>query len=266
MKSQLYVPGNNEKMLRKADLIPSQGIIFDLEDAVPPEEKSNARNLVSNLLKELPFHGKRVGIRINSLDSPESLIDLMLVRTLDRVDFVVIPKTEQRVDFIYRITAKEVEVLIETARGLNRIDEVITSEGVTMISYGVADFSSSVFGDISQYQKNDYLRTVIAVKAHAYGIEPYDRVFFDLKDAEGFRAECLIAKGLGYIGKQVIHPSQVEIANQVFSPSKQEVEWANKVIEAYEKARSMGKGAIRVDDQLVDAVHYRIAKGILART
>lgn len=99
--------------------------------------------------------------------------------------------------------------------------------------------------------------------AAAYGVDPIDRVFFDLKDLEGFKRECLEAKALGFVGKQVIHPSQIPIANEVFSPSQEEISWAERVVAAYEEAMRQGRGAIRLDDVMIDNVHYEIAKRIL---
>jgi Citrate lyase beta subunit len=113
------------------------------------------------------------------------------------------------------------------------------------------------------YESNQVLRTIVVSAARAYGVDPIDRVYFDIKNIEGFRRECVEAKSLGFVGKQVIHPSQIPIANEVFSPSKEEIEWARRVVEAYEKAVREGRGAISLDGQLVDHVHYRLARRIL---
>ncbi|TRM94504.1 CoA ester lyase, partial [Sulfolobus sp. A20-N-G8] len=151
----------------------------------------------------------------------------------------------------------------ETAKGIAKIEDIVRSEGVEAISYGIADLSLSLGGDFTFYEKNEFIKTYIVNIAKAYDVDAIDKVYFDLKNQEGFRKECEEARKLGYVGKQVIHPSQVEIANQVFSPSKEEIEWARRVIEAYEKAKKEGRGAIRLDDKLVDYVHYKIAKRII---
>lgn len=137
------------------------------------------------------------------------------------------------------------------------------SEGVVGISYGIADLSLSLGGDHTFYENNQYIKTVIVATARAYDVDAIDKVYFDLKNQEGFRKECIEAKKLGYVGKQAIHPSQVDIANEVFSPTKEEIEWAKKVIGAYENAKKEGKGAIGLDDKLIDYVNYKIARKII---
>ncbi|MEM4884755.1 MAG: CoA ester lyase, partial [Saccharolobus sp.] len=167
------------------------------------------------------------------------------------------------ISFLYKATGKSLIPLIETAKGVMRIEEIARSEGVVAISYGIADLSLSLGGDYTFYERNEFIKTKVVIAAKTYDIDAIDKVYFDLKNLEGFRRECEEAKKLGYTGKQVIHPSQVEIVNEVFSPSKEELEWARKVIEAYEKAKREGRGAIRLDDKLIDYVHYKIAKRIV---
>lgn len=263
-RSQLYVPGNNERMIRKAaqELSPDT-VILDLEDSVPPEEKGKARELLRRLVPELDWGGKELCIRVNPLDTPYFYLDMDLVLGLDKVECVVIPKAETPLGFIYKGTGRRIEPLIETARGLLMVEDIVRSEGVSAVSYGVADFALSVGGDHKAYANNQVIKTFVVAAAAAYGVDPIDRVFFDLKDLEGFRRECLEAKALGFVGKQVIHPSQIPIANEVFSPSPEEISWAERVVSAYEQAMHQGRGAIRLDDTLVDNVHYKIAKRIL---
>ncbi len=154
--------------------------------------------------------------------------------------------------------------MIETAKGLLKVEDVIRSEGVTAVSYGAADFALSVGGVVKTYEQNQVLKTMVVSAARAYGVDPIDKVFFDIKDIEGFRKECVEAKSMGgFIGKQVIHPSQIPVANEVFSPSEEEINWAKRVVEAYEKAVREGRGAISLEGQLVDYVHYKLAKRIL---
>ncbi len=109
------------------------------------------------------------------------------------------------------------------------------------------------------------MKTRIVVTAAAYGVDAIDEVHFDLRDMEGFRAEALESKALGYVGKQVVHPQQVTLANAIFSPDPDEVAWAREVMQAYDSAARTGRGAVRVRDQLVDAVHYRLARKVLER-
>ncbi|MGC8582488.1 MAG: HpcH/HpaI aldolase/citrate lyase family protein [Thermoproteus sp.] len=265
-RSQLYVPGNNERMIRKAaaELRPDS-VILDLEDSVPPEEKGKAREILSRLVPELDWSGKELCVRVNPLDTPYFYADMDLVSRLDKVECVVVPKAEAPLDFIYRGTGRRVEPMIETARGLLRIEDIVRSEGVAAVSYGVADFALSVGGDYKAYVGNQTIKTLVVATAAAYGADPIDRVFFDLKDAEGFRRECLEAKALGFVGKQVIHPSQIPIANEVFAPSAEEIAWAERVVSAYEEALRQGRGAVRLDDAMIDNVHYKLARRILEK-
>lgn len=262
-RSQLYVPSISEKMIRKSVDLRADSIIFDLEDAVPPEDKEKARELLSKLLKELDWGKRELCVRINSLQLSDSFKDLALVSREDKINCIVVPKAENDLSFLYKATGKAIIPLIETAKGLIKAEEIVRSDGVDAVSYGVADLSLSLGGDYNFYEKNEYVKTFIVAVAKAYDIDAIDKVYFDLKNLEGFRRECEEAKKLGYVGKQVIHPSQIDIANEVFSPSKEEIEWAKRVIEAYENAKKEGRGAIRLDDKLVDYVHYKIAKRII---
>jgi citrate lyase subunit beta/citryl-CoA lyase len=251
-------------MIRKAALeLRPDSVIIDLEDAVPIDGKENARKLISELLPQLDWGSKELCVRVNAPNTPWFYGDIDTVMKIDNVRCIVIPKAEFDLGFIYKATGKEIEPLIETARGLLNIEEVIRSEGVTAVSYGIADFALSVGGVLQAYESNQVLRTIVVSAARAYGVDPIDRVYFDIKNIEGFRRECVEAKSLGFVGKQVIHPSQIPIANEVFSPSKEEIEWARRVVEAYEKAVREGRGAISLDGQLVDHVHYRLARRIL---
>ncbi|AWR96172.1 CoA ester lyase [Acidianus sulfidivorans JP7] len=258
-RSQLFVPSNNEKMIKKTQEIPADSFIFDLEDAVPPQEKEKARDM----LKLIPELKGTICVRINPIYSKESLKDILSLMNIDKVECIVIPKADVDLSFIYKMTGKRVFPLIENAKGLLRIEEVIRSEGILGISWGSADLADSLNADVETIGNSEYIRLKITSVAKAYGVPPLDRVYFDVKNLEGFRKECIIAKNEGFEGKQVIHPNQVTIANEVFSISPSEKEWAKKVVEEYEKNSLSGKGAIAVDGKLVDAVHYRIAKKIL---
>ncbi|MCG2893087.1 MAG: CoA ester lyase [Vulcanisaeta sp.] len=263
-RSQLFVPGNNEHMIRKAALeLNPDSVIIDLEDAVPVNAKEDARRLIRELLPQLDWGNKELCVRVNAPDTPWFYGDVDTVMRIDNVRCIVVPKAEFSLDFIYRATGREIEPIIETARGLLNLEDIVRSEGVTAVSYGVADFALSVGGSLQAYESNQVIKTMVVAAARAYDVDPIDRVYFDIKDLDGFRRDCVEAKSLGFVGKQVIHPSQIPIANEVFSPSKEEVEWARRVVETYERAVKEGRGAINLDGKLVDYVHYRLARRIL---
>ncbi len=266
-RSQLFVPGNNERMIRKAALeLRPDSVIIDLEDAVPVNEKENARKLIRELLPQLNWGNKELCVRVNDPRTPFFYADIDTVYRIDHVKCIVIPKAEFDLGFVYKATSREIEPLIETAKGLLRLEDVVRSEGVTAVSYGIADFALSVGGSLKAYEPNQIIKTLVVSAARAYGIDPIDRVYFDIGNLEGFRMDCIEAKSLGFAGKQVIHPSQISIANEVFSPSDEEVNWARRIVEAYEGAVKEGRGAISLDGQLVDYVHYRLARRILEFT
>ncbi|MGC9071453.1 MAG: HpcH/HpaI aldolase/citrate lyase family protein [Acidilobus sp.] len=262
-RSQLYVPGNNEHMIRKSTAIEADTIIFDLEDAVPIDQKEAARQALQRLLSELDWGRRELAVRINSPSTPEGAKDIVVVERLDKVSLVVVPKAEGDLGFIARSLGRHVEPIIETPRGFVRAEDIVTSEGVVVLTYGPADLALAAGGNTRAYVGNEAIRTTIVLVARAYGVDPIEAVFFDLNDLKGFEEDSRKAKALGYVGRQVIHPSQVPIANAVFSPSPEEVERAKRIVEAYERAAKEGRGSIRFEGQLVDYVHYSLAKRLL---
>lgn len=264
-RSMLFVPGNSERKLRKAPSLGADSIIIDLEDAVPPASKEEARELLARLIHEIDWGNAEVCVRINPLTTLEGLRDLEALVKWDPVSCIVVPKAETDLEFLYQATGRYIIPLIETPRGILRIEDIVRAEGVVAVNWGPADLALLLGGDLKAYSGNQFVRTLIPIVSHAYGVDPIDKVFFDLKDDEGFRRDCLEAKSLGYVGKTVIHPKQVSIANEVFTPTKDEVEWARKVMRAYEERARQGVGALTLNGELIDAVHYRIAKSILER-
>lgn len=267
-RSLLYTPGNNERMLRKAPTLGADVLIVDLEDAVPLEFKGEARALIGKLFGDSEYAGslknvREACVRINPLSSPEGLKDLSLIAELESVDCIVVPKAEGEISFLYKATGKKLIAIVETAKGLLRAEDIAASEGVEALALGTADLALSLGGSSGAYENNQYIRTFIVAVARAYGLDPIDKVYFKVDDIEGFKREALEAKALGYAGKQVIHPSQVEVANRIFSPSEEEIERAKEIVKIYEEALKSGQGALRYKGELVDHVHYRLAKRIL---
>ncbi|HZW55450.1 MAG TPA: CoA ester lyase [Nitrososphaerales archaeon] len=272
-RSQLFVPGNDERKIRKAleSLPECDSIVFDLEDAVPPAEKASARATIKGTLSKTDLLEKdrrrELCIRINSIESRYFRDDVDLLRTLEMVTCVVVPKAEaSAVSELHKLLGeKKLLPLIETARGLLRIDEVVSCEGVVAVAYGAADFANSVGGRVEAYMGNLYVKTKIVVSAKSAGVDPLDNVYFKFSDVEGFRNEASMSRDLGFVGKQVIHPGQIPIANEIYSPSAEEVRRAAEVIRAYEDAQGKKLGALSLNMELVDAVHYRLAKETLAK-
>ena len=264
-RSQLYVPANNPRMIAKAAMLDADSIVFDLEDAVPPNEKAVAREALSAAIGRSDWGDRQLAVRINAPETPEGRADIGSLAAEPRITTLVIPKAESDLSPVARTTGKHLIPLIETPKGLLHIEDVVRSDGAVAVSYGPSDLAASVGGDIRMYEQNPYVRTLTIIAAAAYGLDAIDKVFFDLKDLERFREEAFQAKRLGYVGKQVVHPDQISVANEVFSPGAEELRWATEVVEAYEVGVREGRGAIRVRNRLVDAVHYRLAKRTLER-
>ena len=264
-RSQLYVPANNPRMIAKAAAIEADSILFDFEDAVPPNEKESARRSLGSALRKADWGHRELGVRINAPGTPDGERDLGALGSEHRISVLVVPKAESDLSPLGRATGKALIPIIETARGVLHVEDVVRSGGVVAVTYGAGDLATSVGGDVEAYGRNIYVKTRLVIAAAAYGLEAIDRVFFDLEDDDGFRAEALEAKHLGFVGKQVVHPNQVRLANEVFTPTEDETRWAKEVVAAYEAAARAGRGAVRVRDRLVDAVHYRGAKKTLER-
>lgn len=265
-RSQLFVPANEERKIRKSTELDADSIIFDLEDAVPEGAKSDARDLLRRMLNELEWDsGKELCLRVNKTGKKYSQEDLDAVKAMDKIDTIVLPKIEASGTKIHAYTGKNLMGLIETARGLLNIREIAESDGAVALSFGPQDYSNSVNGNIAAYTSNISVITSIVSAARAYDIDPIDGVYFELTNLEGFRKAAKIARDFGCSGKQVVHPSQILIANEVFSPSPEEIAEAKKIVELYERAQKNNTGALRVNDRLIDAVHYRRALDLLGR-
>jgi citrate lyase subunit beta/citryl-CoA lyase len=262
-RSQLYVPGNNEKMIRKSTELEADSVVLDLEDSVPMNQKGTSRELIRRLVNELDWGKKELAIRINSYKTLEGLRDLAILKDIDKVRLVLVPKAEEDMSFIYNALEIAIEPIVETAKGLLKIEELASSKGVEAITWGPADLALSVGGNANVYKDNQFIRTLVVVTAKAYGLDAIDSVFFDLNNLKEFEQECRKAKELGFVGKQVIHPSQIVVANSIFSPTRNDIERAKKIVQAYEEAKRLGKGAIRFEGQMIDYVHYATAKKLL---
>jgi citrate lyase subunit beta/citryl-CoA lyase len=250
-------------MIRKAATLACDSVILDLEDGVPAGEKEAARNLATKLAEELDWGKRELCARPNSVNSPDGKLDLEKLKGTTRLDTIVVPKAENDLSFIHSSTNKNVLPVIETVKGLREIEPILRSSGVVAVGFAAADFALSVGGSVSSYLENVYVKTKVVVTARYFGIDAIDNVFFDLDNPDLFRKQASNARELGYVGKQLIHPSQIDAANEIFAPTKEELAWAEQVVREYEMSRDAGKGAMRVDGKLVDEVHYRLAKRTL---
>ena len=276
LRSLLFVPGNNSRFLEKAKSLQADIVCFDLEDSVPLGEKKSARNLIKNALKNRSEYNSEIYVRTNSPVSgmvPDDLLEIIQ----KGIDGIVIPKVN---------TASEIKKIEKTMLGLEKkrklkpielMASIESTEGVVN-AYSIASsskrISALVFGvfdllnDLGiEYTKKPegavYSRAKIPVDARAAGKYAIDAIWQDLDDVAGLEQDSLVAKNLGYAGKSIIHPNQVDIVHKVFYPTRAEIEWAKKVMSAYDLAKKNKKGATTVDGKMIDEVHYKRAITLL---
>lgn len=292
-RSILSVPANRERMVQKAFTLPADYMMLDLEDSVPISEKEEARKRVVAAFLEGDWRGKVRGYRINGMDTPFAYRDIIdVVEAVgDQLDVIVIPKVndaaeikaidylltqiEMRLGFKNRIG---LEASIETALGMLRVDEIVfSSPRLEALVFGVADYGASLTmmtkGISGHGDREDFYpghrwhfplsRMVMAAKAA--GLMAIDAPYGDYRNVEGLRHSCLLSAALGYDGKWVIHPDQLAVVNEVFTPSEEDVERSRKIVEAYAQAQAQGCGSLAIDGKMVDAASIRLAQVVCAQ-
>ena len=289
-RSELAVPGSSPQMFEKALNSNADYIFLDLEDAVSPNDKVSARANIISTLNNLNWRekGKTISVRINSLDTHymySDLIDIM-ENVGDKVDTILIPKVGSSSD-VYMVdclltqieTHKKlknkvgIECLIETALGMSNIKEIAkSSERLEALHFGVADYAASlrartiIIGGLNPDYPGDQWHhglSQLVMTCRAYGLRAIDGPFGDFKDPEAYIASAKRAAAIGIEGKWAIHPSQIDLANDVFSPPEKEVEKAKRIIEELNKAAKEGKGAAQLDGRMIDAASARMAENIV---
>ncbi|MEO1226633.1 MAG: CoA ester lyase [Pseudomonadota bacterium] len=304
-RSELAVPASNEKLFEKAATSAADVIFLDLEDAVAPDEKEQARKNAVAAIRDIDWGDKTLSVRINGLDTHymyRDVIDL-IEQAGDRLDLIMIPKVGTASD-IYAVDmlvtqaeqamgrTKKIgfELIIETAPGMANVNEIAAaSPRIESLHFGVADYAAStrarttviggpnpLYGVLTDkdgdaprdYHWGDMWHYAIArmvVAARANGLRPVDGPFGDFSDPDGFKAQANRAAVLGCEGKWAIHPSQIALANEVFSPSDAEVEKAKRILEAMEQATREGKGAVSLDGRLIDIASIKQAENLVEK-
>ena len=276
LRSLLFVPGNNARFIEKAKILTADIICFDLEDSVPTEEKKSARNLIKNVLTNRSQYRAEVYVRTNSPTSGMILADLAEI-VQKGIDGIVIPKVNDanEITKIEKILIslekkrklKPIELMpsIESAAGVvNAYRIASSSERVSALVFGVFDLLNDLGVEYTkQAEGARYSRSKIPIDAKAAGKYAIDAIWQDLNDTVGLKQDCLVARNLGYSGKSIIHPDQIEATHRVFHPTPTEIEWAKKVIESYSLAKKKKKGATKIDGKMIDEVHVKRAKTLL---
>lgn len=294
-RSELAVPGSNPSFIDKAAESRADYVFLDLEDAVAPPEKEQARKNVIAALGDIDWagKGKTVSVRINGLDTHYMYRDVVDVmeQVGDRLHTILVPKVgvpadlycvetivsqvEQAKGFASRVG---IEALIETALGMANVEAIASSGGgpggrLEALHFGVADYAASnrartvSIGGLNPDYPGDQWHFALSrmiVACRAYGLRPVDGPFGDFSDPDGYRAGARRAAALGCEGKWAIHPSQVELANEVFSPPEAEVAQARRIVEELRKAGAAGLGAASLDGKMIDAASERMAQTVIA--
>jgi len=270
LRSLLFVPANVERFVRKAPETGADAVVLDLEDSVPENAKTDARAKLGWAAEEIRSRsGQLLAVRVNSIGTPHFREDLRAAAEAG-IEVVVLPKCDGPEDvFRMREVASEVGAtfrviaLIESPRGVLAAQNIASEEGVIGLAFGKFDFALSM-GALPSSNLNVLVpRSLVAIAAKAHGLVAVDTPYAALNDLEGLRAEALEAKALGYDGKFAVHPSQVPVINEVFSPSEEDVRWAEMVVEVLDQARKTGRASAELQGTMVDEVHYRIAKRVL---
>lgn len=272
MRSLLYCPANTPKMMIQAGIYGANAIVFDLEDAVAPEEKDEARILLSEFLKSMDFGDAGLIVRINALDSPYWEQDLQTLIPLQRA-VIRLPKIERPEEVVRAdrsISSLEEEsgipagwtklhILLETPLGIENAFAIAAgSKRIEAIAFGAEDYCSSTgIRRTGEPYALDYVRSRIVSAAGSYGLACYDAVWGVLSDPERLEQEARRARALGFDGKSVIHPDQIEIVNSVFSCTDEELSWAKRIMD------KSSNGVSEIDGRMIDAPVVAQARRIL---
>ena len=299
-RCQLFGPGSNDKLFEKMATSAADVINIDLEDSVAPTDKDAARANTVRAINEVDWGNKTLSVRINGLDSPfwyRDVVDL-LEQGGDRLDQIMIPKAGCASD-IYAVDALVTsieaakgrekrlgfEAIIETAAGISHVEEIAAaSPRMQALSLGAADFAASMgmsTTGIGGTQENYYMlregekywsdpwhwaQANIVAACRTHGLLPVDGPFGDFSDDEGFRAQARRSGTLGMVGKWAIHPKQVALANEIFTPTEESVQEAREILKAMEEAKARGEGATTYKGRLVDIASIKQAEVIVKQS
>lgn len=273
-RSCLYMPASNKRALEKAKSLPADTIIFDLEDAVAPEAKEEARENACAALQSGDYGNRELVARINAMDTPWFAQDLRQA-CLSQADAVLVPKILNADDIIQITNFMEDQdasldirlwAMIEMPQAILQLAEIAAlgpQQRLTTFVMGFNDLAKEMRAEHDRASFGSVMtQTVIA--ARAYGLNILDSVYNDFNDPAGLEAECLQAKKLGFDGKTLIHPAQVETANRIFAPSADEITEAEAIIAAFGDPINAGKGVIVVDGKMTELLHLKQAKQLVA--
>ena len=276
-RSALYMPGSNERALEKAKSLSADLFIFDMEDAVSPDNKERARDLILNVLsnQKADYKGKKILSRINSMDTVWASMDLECLQN-SGTDGILFPKVSEVSDMLLiqkrlgELNFKkppEIWIMAETPKCVLNLGKILEEfSNIGGIVVGTNDLAKElVLPKQAGRAGLLYALGSIILTAKAYNVITLDGVFNGISDEDGLRSEATEGKNMGYDGKTLIHPNQIDITNTVFSPTEKEIDMANRIIEAYEKAKEEKSGVTTVDSFLVEELHVKQSLALISK-
>ena len=260
-RSLLFIPGNNPSMLLNADIFMADSIIFDLEDAVSVTEKINARNLVENYLTTSSVLPKQIVLRVNAIDSKWFIEDISLLKT-GKINYLLIPKVDKEVikvavdklsefERLENLEETKIIALVETAKGIVELDYIAQNNRVIGVLLGAEDLTNDL--EIKRTKTSEeifYARSKVIYTCAANKLIAIDTPYTDINDYVGLEKDSLYSNSLGMKARAAIHPNQLEIINRVYSPSLEEIKWAQEIIELHEKNKHLG--AFQYKGKMID--------------
>ncbi|CCQ75408.1 CoA ester lyase [Magnetospira sp. QH-2] len=272
-RSILYMPGSNARALEKGRTLAADGLILDLEDAVSPESKILAREQICTAVTEGGYGKREILIRVNGLNTPWGYDDIAAAARTP-ADAILLPKVESG-DMVRQAAAAlqangapasmAIWCMMETPMGmLNAQDIAGSSPRLAGFVMGTSDLAKDLHcAHTPERQPMITSLGLCLLAARAYGLAIVDGVYLDLKDDEGFKAHCVQGRELGFDGKTLIHPKTVDVANEIFAPSEEEVDWSRKIIAAHAQAEAEGQGVVLVDGKLIENLHVVAAQRLV---
>ena len=278
-----FVPGGNERMLEKSLGLAADSLVLDLEDAVTPDQKDEVRQTITRWLADTDFGKQERVVRMNPLDSPWGRRDLEMTMEI-APDAYLLPKVRsgddvRRLDELigelesrHGHAAGTVKLLLlgtETPQGILNIASLCESPRVDALTWGAEDLSAAIGARRNRDEQGEllevfrYCRTMTLLAASAADVQPLDTVFVDVRDLDGLRRECTESAWMGFTGKLTIHPAQVPLVNELFTPSAEEIAESRELLEAFEENRSLGRMTFEFRGQMVDVPHLNRARKIL---
>ena len=276
-RSMLYMPGSNARAIEKARELPADGVILDLEDAVAPDAKAQAREMVVQALQKGGFGGREVLVRINGLDTAWWRDDLAVAAA--GPDALLLPKVstpEQLRELARHFVGVGAEARIRVWAMMETPLAMLNARDIAAAALDPATRLAGFVMGTNDLAKETRARivpgrapmlpwlTACVAAARAYGLAILDGVYNELGDLEGFSAECRQARDLGFDGKTLIHPQQIAPCNAAFSPAPEEVAWARKIIAAFDLPENAGKGVIQIEGRMVERLHAEMARQVVA--